>query len=1492
MSQLFFSKTLLIFLILMLVCFNALENNNRKLQFTQYDNCVEIPSPKDYWLKHIEFLIKIKIDDIDLKCQELELKDSINFSFTNSEGKSLTFEPSTLKLGDNILMGTGSDAGVYTLFLNENEQTSFVITVVSNTETNPFLGNCLFEISNPRCIKNSLIIIELDPSSRDPINIDIKKDSDPIKTESVNKVNEQYSIEISEIGLYIMIVSITSPHIFYGIKFEVIEDPGFTINRNFFIEGQESKISFSLAKPYTTNFEFKLKCPGDIYENQQGELSDNTLVVDIIKSCQYIFTKEIFFPIHIEDLSYLIKEENEKCKFLNEEFSIQFVNIPEDKFEFSKVEGEVIGSMNDKYPMEKDLVNQKFTLNKELITVVSNYEAFFYYNNDNDYKLFSIAIAFIEDITFDLTPEADKFTFTSPLCFPQPIKVKDSSDPLTCNEENDSVECSFHSNHMFGSIQIEIANKVKTLLRYKQFPQGVYSIDSTNPQSVVIKSTSSRLDSITKIIIQKKTDSPEEYLQSNDKFSYDINTNTITISFLSEQHVWYTIIALHDDTQNYVFNSGNIIGTPEPSFDFENNFYFLKEGQTFKVTLQFQENQTALENKERVFYEDNKMTCEVDSDKLHCTSLPINELKEIKIKLELATSNTFSEEKDFYLFTYKFEPDPLKTCLINGNEVITITLESFDKDKTKDFDAIIKSQNNNFISGKPIDGTEFQLIQQFDVLSQTPGKYNIIVSYNTKEQIIDGIEFDLKQKIIIEQIGGILSGSSEEQVFDITFDQLCIESTKGFTLKDKKTPTVNSKTFTCHQQFDKKIYKCTETLPDWPSGIYILSWENECQDSTPYQKDITLVSIALTEITPKTIDITNESTIVTLTYNKDSSNVKKIQIINKDTLFSHEFILTPRTDVIQEFTIKSSEISVSGLYEIFTVFENENENSGKTIVLYSKVLEISPSEKKVNKNKIINQITVQFINEDLFQSRFLSVTYQKGSDSIKYLNRNNYAVSKDEKQVLLTLPTNFEGIYKFEFKDIANDSTQVFTLTVIDLPTSVTLIDKIYFNKPIEINFDKEIKKNFQVKTSDSQFNFDISSKQGSLKAFILEIKPQAEAEYGKKKELDFLFEDEEFLTGSKPEIIIIDDNTYPQTITNKNIKMKKTDSSFTVKFGEELYPEYKEKFVVEADNVACDSIVVFPDKKSIELTCNSIKDTSNPHSIQITFFTKPLPELTVEIISCNQNQIEIQGECKMCSETIYNKFPYVENGMCVLNCSEDNVIWDFACYSNCIEASTNEFTLYLKENKKECVKECGKVHHEGKCIAECPSNEENPLYVEKKECVHECTIGGVNQKTNECIECKVNDENKPYCEDCPPGTFLNKEKKCDIINESNPVDDCNEYCVTINTQSCFIQNYKPICNCKVGFSGLTCEMNEQEMKIYLQNNSSKLFTEPIEEDNFNVSFKSVIKNTKNIIKTNTESATTIDVQTDSVVATLEHVEDIISVQEYIDLSLIILSEK
>lgn len=121
-------------------------------------------------------------------------------------------------------------------------------------------------------------------------------------------------------------------------------------------------------------------------------------------------------------------------------------------------------------------------------------------------------------------------------------------------------------------------------------------------------------------------------------------------------------------------------------------------------------------------------------------------------------------------------------------------------------------------------------------------------------------------------------------------------------------------------------------------------------------------------------------------------------------------------------------------------------------------------------------------------------------------------------------------------------------------------------------------------------------------------------------------------------------------------------------------------------------------------------------------------------------------------------KLPYLENNICVNQCSKKNAIWDERCI-NC-----GDEDLFFHTDRTVCLKNCPVVHYKNDCLDKCPSSYDIPLYRENNTCVEKCSENYGLNSLLECIVCqKLIDL---YCDEtCPPGT-QRRNNKCEVIQQ------------------------------------------------------------------------------------------------------------------------------
>ena len=1205
------------------------------------------------------------------------------------------------------------------------------------------------------------------------------------------------------------------------------------INGNFTLLSKENNIYYYIPKDNNEIVSlYYIDSSNNIYEyNSQKILffSDIHFLLDFnLENCLSTYDKYIEMPIQIIDKYKHI------LSFNNFTFTIN-----SNELYFDSVKNILNISLNESennifniYLKEnhKLLYTEKINMTQlEFKNITSNYISFYNSSTKTGKLIFEKAKCLLNTNRIKIKNNENSNIPISSCDF------NSTSKQLIC--EYDTYHLIENNDNIFGKEYDILYNndKINSFYLYKNIKEAKFdffipSYNYRGDNKIYISSNDYNLNFLTKI----------NYTNDNSNISTKYfqvinNSNLEIIIPLNDFNLEYSIISFNDIFDEYIYFNKNdyIIKVSEPQFEIQETIFLIEETSLSKeinFTIKFKNSNDLTLFKNTIYLENNKCN-QLNNNIFNCI-IPGNVPGNTSLILQNQNNSLIKYTKNIPTGIYSIENNPNEKCYVFP------FIEEFPQIKINVTTNVRLNQiqlflSNNIIKSNPIENDD-TFIYSFDLSSIN--KYSYGESYikiNNFPLLNTKFNFIKKLKSTIEEIE--LYTFMENQYIKLSFLE--------------------------NEKLSKIIINNNEYITNYPNEFIIpkvnftsntIEYINECN------KKISIENLRL-----KISDSTPNNKISTLSNNKISNDEigenRKIEVtFSNDIDLINDFtvLLIDRFNSSKNFSLNKDLISYKGesnRKNLKFYFKNNctNETCGKYLIYtnntlcpiifsyYSK-MKLKETIGTYYLNSNLKNVMIPF-KEDVILSKSLitKVIFNNNTEVDYYFN---YIELKDSNNNLIkyeVIQINYDFIftlinqnYNIKIYDDTDENniinyiiniqnpnfkirvTEQFTteedITIMNLYDEQSNLISLYFDEEIDINYiDKVIYLDQELEYVETNYFIE----------YIFKFKNQLSNNrtFPSIQDKISIIMKNSFVLNSTNELIVINNLNRPQKVLNNPIYIMENSTYLIITFDQKIYEKYIEGMDENNNNYMTVTLNKTNQNESIKINRKNLTiDEYNNLKIKITpseisngdilifkIFSdindeKDYIKAEIHFFSCKNSFINIYYNltskiyifsCQTCKE-ITPSLPYFSNYKCVSLCNY--ITYNNTCYSSC--SNNNLINLNLKEYNKTCIQKCPSLmgitsFNNDKCIL-CSSLGNN--YIEINGiCSNNCPIETIFYK-NECI-------------------FP------EILNLNENVVSCENYCY--NNGVCYYENSIPKCNCSKGFIGTLCEIYEDLIDIYFNNN-------------------------------------------------------------------------
>ena len=574
-------------------------------------------------------------------------------------------------------------------------------------------------------------------------------------------------------------------------------------------------------------------------------------------------------------------------------------------------------------------------------------------------------------------------------------------------------------------------------------------------------------------------------------------------------------------------------------------------------------------------------------------------------------------------------------------------------------------------------------------------------------------------------------GGIKSQTAIFTFTHPVISSSiSEIILEREDLPAVSVEIGECYKYEEDNTVKCYDAnLLGTSNGTYTLSIRNGCGEEHDafFSLDVLVnhitgfeTNIIQHKTTSQSVLKVNyeapfnyEDNIVLILYNVDTGEEDKLMTIKNIPVnegYKKAFYVNGLST--QHEIIFEENYFIAGYYNIITKFKNEVEDIyTQGFHIYKDQLTLLHDKMLLSKGTSLDSFKIDFINEDLYQSRIQSI----------YLNDNQqietYTVNSTTKTIILQddikLDTN--GVYTITIKSALPEPDIVYTIVIVSQLTFENQI--VFYTNPIETKHftvtldsvidDISLISKITTNVEDVQFiidSFTIDEPAQTTQMLIRFINTDIEALIGKYTEINiFNVNDDNILTQHVDYFVLTSTNA-PIRVYNTTIEVSSDDDEgFTIAFDDtalidEVFLEEFQVTLTSGEDV-CDVNLISIDEPQRQLRAHSVCLESNTvFTFKLTFMGTDVTsidglvkEITVDFYysQCNvpYKLDKATRKCKLCRDVDPNK-PFYSKGNCLAACDRTDVAYDNICYNSCADVVGHNY-----EYEKFCYESCDEAY-------------------------------------------------------------------------------------------------------------------------------------------------------------------------------------------------------
>lgn len=801
----------------------------------------------------------------------------------------------------------------------------------------------------------------------------------------------------------------------------------------------------------------------------------------------------------------------------------------------------------------------------------------------------------------------------------------------------------------------------------------------------------------------------------------------------------------------------------------------------------------AVQYREKILINNEKATCKASTGKMLNCTIEVTGITEPE-KRTISLDGVSNSSQDLYIAIYKLEVEN-KNCVNlppDGETIPLLTIKAL-----KEINKFLILFGGMSLSIPPLESNQYKITIGSSVygtdnfLSMNKIFYDSLTCYEFKK---------LKNDITL------LSEYKRTQELLMTFQKAPAANQMKKVMISPSTE--DGKSILCGEGTDSDIEiaapydaKCKGIFLLDPNKEYTITYEDTCG------KTFDLGKVTLKTVSPYTSyepcyfgeQLLEKDSIfyVHFTTPVRYDEVKTITLVHVDNA-THTVKLFPESISEYEriaFKVPKDFFAYGHYKGTITWVDNEIYEIPDTIVFYDGPLQLASENRSYTLlEKDFDEVLIETKNSYFPEDRFTAkkrislpgtfqITSHKLSYEGKFFKLNLTTITYDKFDILLKDWTSSSDTIVFDFT-IKDRKPEVLFSTenpyVIVTPPAIPKI-------PITLNFAISDFKDFKLtQTKKSKIPFNVTLQIGAIYQFYLEYLENSITEEFTSQFDSFEIvysKDEEEITVETKEMLFIKESEFPAPVS-ESIKAKNKDLSIIIPFTL-LLDTYQNYVKVESSdsNNAVKNVSI----KNGQLLVTFSQPITQEFTLDVSYFERKVT-ISVKVDSCPTPTIQVEGtdECKKCQEINADLPYYLPGDICVAQCDEDYIVYEYQCLMICTDG--------LLEENKTCVSKCssGYVNENGKCVR--------------------CSDIGKIEVNGQCVT-----ESGKVCSD---GLVLDENNACVLpenIANSTKENKCDDYCDK-DHGTCKIENGMPICICAQDYYGLTCNIGKEKVQEYLNN--------------------------------------------------------------------------